>query len=341
MHSVNILNLTLPEIEKVLIGIGQPPYRAKQIYKWIYEKGVESFDEMANLPKPLIRQLNQRYFINTFKDVQVLTSQDKSKKVIFTLMNGKAIESVIIPTRNRSTICISTQIGCRFKCSFCASGMKGFTRNLSPAEMINQITYAKFHLKEELTNYVFMGMGEPLDNYKNLTKTLYIMNSKEALNIGARRITISTSGITPAVKKLKDLKMQINLSLSLHAVNNLLRNKLMPINRKHPLEPLIDAVNEYAEFSGRMVTLEYIVLAGVNNSFKDACELVDIASKLHAKVNLISYSRVKGLNFKEPTESDMQKFLSMLIKRRCNVTVRDSRGKDIDAACGQLAGKNN
>ena len=207
--------------------------------------------------------------------------------------------------------------------------------------MISQITYAKFHLKEELTNYVFMGMGEPLDNYENLTKTLHTMNSKEALNIGARRITISTSGITPVVKKLKDLKMQINLSLSLHAVNNLLRNKLMPINRKYPLESLMDAVVEYAEFSGRMVTLEYIVLAGVNNSFKDACELADIASRLHAKVNLLSYSRVKGLNFKEPTESDMQKFLSMLTKRRCNVTVRDSRGKDIYAACGQLAGKKN
>lgn len=341
MHTENILNLTLPEIEKALISIGQPLYRAKQIYKWLYDKGVESFDEMANLPKPLIYQINQRYSIKTYKDAQVLTSQDKSKKIIFTLIDGSAVESVIIPTRNRSTICISTQVGCRFKCSFCASGIKGFIRNLSPAEMISQITYAKFHLKEELTNYVFMGMGEPLDNYENLTKTLHTMNSKEALNIGARRITISTSGITPVVKKLKDLKMQINLSLSLHAVNNLLRNKLMPINRKYPLESLMDAVVEYAEFSGRMVTLEYIVLAGVNNSFKDACELADIASRLHAKVNLLSYSRVKELNFKEPTESDMQKFLSMLTKRRCNVTVRDSRGKDIYAACGQLAGKKN
>ncbi|MFC1621648.1 23S rRNA (adenine(2503)-C(2))-methyltransferase RlmN, partial [Candidatus Omnitrophota bacterium] len=234
---------------------------------------------------------------------------------------------------SRKTICLSTQVGCKFGCAFCASGLKGFKRDLSSSEIIDQILLAG----SEITNFVFMGMGEPLDNFENVKKAIETMNSSLGMAIGARRITVSTCGIIPGIKRFEEINPQINLSISLHAANNKLRNSLMPINKRYPLEELIEACNN---FSGRTITLEYILIKDKNDLQKDADELSLIARKLKAKVNLIPYSPVPEKRFKAPSGKDIELFQKRLVKNSVNVTVRESKGRDIFAACGQLAMKN-
>ncbi len=339
MQQENIKNLTLEELGDALRNMGEQKYRGKQIFEWIYKKGPEDFSNMTNLPKPLIEGLSGRFHLNSFQGVEKYQSVDGTIKLVFKLNDGQYIESVIISSGKRYTICISTQVGCRFGCSFCASGIGGFKRDLTPAEMLDQIVYAKFRLNQNLTNYVFMGMGEPLDNYKNLIKTINIMNDKDGLEIGARRITVSTCGIIPAIKKLQAIDMQINLSISLHATTDKLRDKLMPINKVYPLNPLIETVNAYAKSSNRKTTVEYILIKDVNDSLAEANALVGIARKLWAKINIIPYSPVMGLNFSAPLPKRVEKFVSRLTASGANVTIRMSKGRDIQAACGQLAGK--
>jgi len=339
MGQDNIKNLTLEKLQGTLVGMGEPKYRARQVFKWLYEKGLEDFNLMTNLPKSLTDKLAKYFFLNSFQGVEKRQSADSTLKLLFKLNDGKHIESVIIRSGKRSTICLSTQVGCRFGCVFCASGMGGFQRDLSTAEILDQIIYAKFHLNQDLTNYVFMGMGEPLDNYENLVTAIKIMNDKDSLAIGARRITISTSGIIPAIKKLQTLEIQVNLSISLHATSDRLRNKIMPVNKAYPLNPLIEAVNAYSKASNRKTTVEYILIKGVNDSLADANALVGIARKLWAKINIISYSPVKGLDFTPPLAKGIEKFVDRLTESGTDVTVRMSKGSDIQAACGQLAGK--
>jgi 23S rRNA (adenine2503-C2)-methyltransferase len=319
--------------------MGEPRYRVRQIFKWIYEKGPEDFSGMTNLPKALVDGLSGRFFLNSFQGVEKHLSADGTIKLVFKLNDNKYIESVIISSNKRSTICISTQVGCRFGCVFCASGMGGFQRDLTTAEMLDQIIYARFRLNQNLTNYVFMGMGEPLDNYDNLISTIKIMNHKDGLEIGARRITVSTCGIIPAIKKLKTINTQINLSISLHAATDRLRDKIMPINKTYSLNPLIDAVNDYAKASNRIITIEYILIKGLNDSIADANALTGISRALKAKVNIIPYSPVPGVNFSPPLKKAVEKFVNRLTESGANVTMRISKGKDIQAACGQLAGK--
>ena len=339
MKKNNIKNFTLDELKNVLFDMGEPKYRAKQIFKWLYEKAPEGFSLMTNLPKALTEKLTQHFLAKSFLSVEQHQSSDGTIKLLFQLNDKKYIESVIIKSGKRSTICLSTQVGCRYACAFCASGLDGFQRDLTPAEMLDQITYAAFFLNQNLTNYVFMGMGEPLDNYDNLIKTIRIMNHEEGLAIGARRITVSTSGIIPAIKKLKDLDMQINLSISIHATNDRLRNKLMPINKAYCLNELIVAVNDYTKVSNRKTTVEYVLLKGVNDTLSDANALVGIARKLWAKINIIPYSPVQGLSFTPPVAKGIEKFVNRLTESGADVTVRASKGNDIQAACGQLAGK--
>lgn len=339
MNKKDIKNFTLEEFEKELENISEPSYRAEQIFSWIYKKGVSDFSAMNNLPKLFREKLSQSYHIGAIKLLKHLKSVDQTEKFLFELSDGNLIETVLIYAWKRKTLCVSTQAGCKYACSFCASGMNGFKRDLSVSEILSQIMSIEHNLKHKITNFVFMGMGEPLDNYDNVSKAIKIMNSKKAMGIAARRITVSTSGIIPGIERFKELGLQVNLSISLHAVNNELRDTLMIVNKKYPLEKLLKACEDYMENCGRMLTFEYILLRGVNDSLKDIDELARIAKRLKAKINLIAYSPISGLDFQAPLEKDVKIFEVELLKRGASVTVRDSKGKDILAACGQLAGE--
>lgn len=337
----DIKDFTLEELKKELSLLKEPTYRAEQLFFWLYKKGVSCFKEMKNLPKSLINRLAKLYDIGFLSLERSVKSKDKTEKFLFKLKDGNFIESILIPTPKRNTLCISTQVGCKFRCAFCASGLMGFKRDISPSEIAGQILFLQHTLNHKITNCVFMGMGEPLDNYLNTSKAIVIINSPEGLNIGARRITVSTCGIVPGINKLSNLKLQVNLSISLHAVDNELRNKLIPANRIYPLEKLLEACKRYLEKTGRLITLEYILIKGENNTYKDADRLADIAKELKAKVNLIAYNEVPAFNFKSPNNKDITSFLNRLKVKKVSAILRRSRGSDIQAACGQLAGKKN
>jgi 23S rRNA (adenine2503-C2)-methyltransferase len=245
---------------------------------------------------------------------------------------------VFIPAGKRKTVCVSTQAGCKFACAFCASGLKGFFRDLTPSEIVGQILFLKNNLGFPLTNVVFMGMGEPLDNYENVVKAICILNAPDGLGIAARRMTVSTCGIVPGIERFKDLGLQVNLSISVHAATDAKRNALMPVNKKYPLEKLIAACEDYLRDNGRKITLEYVLIRGVNDSPQDAGGLAGIARRLSAKVNLIPYSPIPGLPFEVPETEKIQAFIKKLADKNIPATLRASKGSDIQAACGQLAG---
>ena len=338
MRKTNIRNLTLGELEKALIKLNEKPYRAKQLFAWMYRTGADDFSEIGNIPRTLKEKLEKKYYIGRPEPHKRLKSIDGTEKIVFKLSDVNFVESVLINAKNRKTICLSTQVGCKFACAFCASGGRGFVRNLSVSEIIGQILHIKNKLKHKITNYVFMGMGEPLDNYESVAKAVLIMNDPEGMDIGARRITISTCGIIPGIEKLKALGLQVNLSVSLHATNNELRNRLMPVNKIYPLEKLIEACDDFIEETGRLITIEYVLIKDVNDSARDADELNLIAKRLRAKVNVIPYSAISGGKFKAPQKNDTSVFMKRLIGKGVNAIERKSKGKDILAACGQLAG---
>jgi 23S rRNA (adenine2503-C2)-methyltransferase len=338
-EKTNIRDLGLDELRAELEAMGEPAFRAIQIFDWLYHKGVSDFAEFTSLSKPLREKLAVHFRIGALELADRRDSGDGTVKLLFLLDDGAFIETVLIPTGRRLTVCLSTQVGCKFACAFCASGLHGFTRNLASSEITGQVLYLQHSLGLELTNFVFMGMGEPLDNWANVEKALRIMNAPEGLGIAARRMAVSTAGYLPAFKRLEALDLQVNLSLSLHAVTDRLRDKLMPINRRFPLEDVVRAAEEYIRSGGRMITLEYIVMRGLNDSLDDADGLAGIARRLRAKVNLIAYSPVEGLPFETPTEADVARFKRWLEERKVNTTLRLSKGSDIAAACGQLAGR--
>ncbi|MEE8359555.1 MAG: 23S rRNA (adenine(2503)-C(2))-methyltransferase RlmN [Candidatus Omnitrophota bacterium] len=338
MKREDIKNYTLKELRDILAGMDEPSYRAGQIFSWLYKKNKASFTEMANLPKPLVKKLNNAYSVGALHISKKLVSNDKTEKFLFKLHDGRYIETVLLYAKGRETLCVSSQVGCKFACSFCASGRMGFTRNLSPSEIVGQVTYSSLNLKHNITNYVFMGMGEPLDNYENVSKAILIMNDKYGLDIGARRITLSTCGLVPGIERLADSGLQINLSISLHAAYNQLRDKLVPINKCYPIKVLIDACELYLKKTGKVVTLEYVLIKNKNISIEDAKGLAKIAGRLNAKVNLITYSNVSSLDHDPPEKEAIAAFVNKLKKSGLNVTLRLSKGQDIQAACGQLAG---
>ena len=339
MDKRDIKDLPLGELERAMAELDEPPYRARQIFFWLYQRGVRDFSEMTNIPRPLIDKLDQNYSIAQPDPCEHQHSTDGTEKFLFKLQDTQFVETVLIPAARRKTVCISTQVGCKLACSFCASGKEGFIRNLTPSEILNQILYLKHNLKHHITNYVFMGMGEPLDNYENVAKAIAIMNDAKGMKVGARRITVSTSGIIPGIEKLKESDLQVNLAVSLHAVSDKLRDTLMPINKRYPLEELIQACEGFKSKTGRMMTLEYVLLKGINDSLEDADGLAAIAKRLKVKVNLIPYSEVPGLNFRTPERKDIGAFMKRLTHKGTKATLRESKGKDIQAACGQLAGK--
>jgi len=335
----DIENLTFAELKAELESWGEPAYRARQVFEWVYQKGAESFAAMTDLPKGLRQRLEDEFWLGVLELTEQLRSKDGTEKFLFRLRDGQRIETVLIPSGGRRTLCLSTQVGCKFACAFCASGAGGFKRNLVPSEMLGQVRFLRHRLDVRLTNFVFMGMGEPLDNLDNLVRTVRIMNAPEGMGIAARRITISTVGIVPAIEKLENLGLQVSLSLSLHATTDELRSRLLPVNRKYPLAELIKAGAHYARATGRMITIEYILISGLNDTDADARRLASLARKLRAKINLVPYSPGCGAGFAPSPGPRQEAFLQTLESLGVGATVRRSKGGDIRAACGQLAGK--
>ncbi|MEN6312061.1 MAG: 23S rRNA (adenine(2503)-C(2))-methyltransferase RlmN [Acidobacteriota bacterium] len=335
----DIRGLTLDELKAELAAMGEKSFRAVQIFDWLYRRDAADFAGFITLPKALRDKLAARFSLGRLELETRLDAGDGTAKLLFKLADGHAIETVLIPSGRRTTACLSTQVGCKFACAFCASGLKGFKRNLSPAEIAGQALYVTKTLGADVTNYVFMGMGEPLDNFDNLVRAVRIMNAPQGMGIAARRMTISTAGFVPGIERLKGLDLQINLSISLHAVTDLLRSRLMPINKAYPLEKLVAAGEDYIRSGGRMITLEYILIRGLNTSPHCADGLAGIARRLRAKVNLIVYSPVVGLPFETPSDVEVDHFRRWLEERKVRVTLRLSKGKEILAACGQLAGR--
>lgn len=339
MERKDVKNLSLDELKRTMARLSEDPYRAEQVYSWIYQKGVESFREMKNLPKGLIDKMAERFYIASLKLREHLVSKDGTEKLLFGLEDGNLIESVLIHAPERKTVCISTQVGCRYRCLFCASGKIGFIRDLTASEIVGQALFIRNKLKRKISNYVFMGMGEPLDNYVNTEKAILIMNDKKGLDIGSRRITISTCGLVPGIEKLKGLEQAVNLSISLHAVDNSLRDELVPANRRYPIEQLIKACESYMDKKRRIITLEYVLIDRKNDSAKDAEKLAKIAKKLRAKINLLACNPVSAVDCNAPSADKINSFMRKLKRNGASVTLRRSKGNDIYAACGQLAGK--
>ena len=341
---VEVRSLLLNELQEELHKFGKPSYRAGQIAEWLYKKRVKSFDEMTNLSRELRAQLANQFAFGKMDIVRVLGSHDTTRKFLFRLSDGNLIESVLIPaspalyggSSDRRTICVSTQVGCAYGCKFCASGLEGFSRNLGPNEIIDQIIAIEGESGEKIDNIVFMGMGEPLANFKNVMRAIRIINASWGLGIGARHITVSTSGLAPQIKKLADEPLQIRLAISLHAATDEVRNQIMPINRKYNIETLLSACDYYAGHKKQRLTFEYILIGGVNDADVQAHLLARHARRLSAKVNLIPYNTVEDLDWSRPSRNRQEKFLSILRGHKIPATLRREKGHDIDAACGQL-----
>src|SRR3989338_5242936 len=335
----DIRNLSHEELVKYFEGLGEKPFRAAQIFEWIYQKNVWGFDTMTNLPKELRERLKQDFHLQPNAIVQKQVSQEGTTKFLFDLFDHEKIESVLIPTETRTTACISTQAGCKFGCKFCASGIGGWSRNLSCAEIVTQV----LHVREEalkhqrpLSNIVFMGTGEPLDNFQNLMKAIRIINSEKAINIGARHITISTVGLVPKIKELAEQNIQVELAVSLHGYDDESRGVLMPVNKKYPVEELIAACREYIQKTNRQITFEYILIKNVTCAEKAAQALGKLLKGMICKMNLIPYNPVSEFNHEPPTKLEMLAFKTRLSELGVHAKIRMPRGRDAGAACGQL-----
>jgi 23S rRNA (adenine2503-C2)-methyltransferase len=334
----DILELDLKDLESELGLLGAPAYHAKQIFSWIYKRRIFNFSQMSDLPHDLRRRLKEEFNIINIGLAKFFESLDGTQKFLLKLSDNNLIEAVIIPAQGRVTACLSSQVGCRFACSFCASGLLGFKRNLEYNEILEELLILdKYSRGGEITHVVFMGTGEPFDNYDNVIKAIRRINAKQAFNIGARRITISTNGIISGINRLVKESLQVELSVSLHAGNDALRNRLMPVNKKFCLTELINACKIYSSKTNRQVTFEYILIKGVNSDLEDAKGLVNLLKGYRlAKVNLIPSNSIKELSIEPADYPQIKLFKEYLIKHGINVTLRRERGKDIDAACGQL-----
>jgi 23S rRNA (adenine2503-C2)-methyltransferase len=350
----SIYSETKESLSEKLKEMGEKPFRATQILEWVYKKRVGKFDEMTNLSQSLREQLKENFSMETGELILKNTSRDVTNKLLLKMEDGSLIETVIIRApqegvgidNSRKTICISTQVGCAYGCKFCASGLAGWKRDLTAAEIVAQLMQVcqledpyTDRKKEEIAsfdNIVVMGMGEPLSNYDNLIRALSIVNADWGLNFGARRITISTSGVVPSILKLADEPYSFRLAISLHGATNEVRQQIMPVNRKYPLEELLPAIKTFSEKHGRMITLEFILIEDVNDSIEQAKELTKIAKDLHAHVNLIPYNKVDGLEWVRPSLARQNTFANILRENKVSVTLRKEKGHDIDAACGQL-----
>ena len=357
----DIKSFTREELEAQFKGWDEPVYRVKQLMDWLYVQRVTDWDAMSNLSKPLREKLRQQFSLGTLKLVRQQGSRDTTRKFLWQLADGAFIESVLIPANpslygevsDRHTLCVSTQVGCAYGCKFCASGLDGWKRNLVPHEIIEQVLSVERHCAAEeaatgvktatsfpgtriVDNLVIMGMGEPMANYDNLLKALRLLNSPWGGRIGARKITVSTSGLAPQIRKLADEPEQFSLAVSLHGATDAVRGRIMPVNKKYPLAELTNALAYYRDKRGRFITFEYILIAGVNDSLDQTRPLATLARNLNAKVNLIPYNQVEGLPWARPDDETCENFLRALKALKVVCTLRREKGGDIDAACGQL-----
>ena len=335
---MNIYGLTLEEIEDIFLSLGSKKFHALQLFSWLYEKRVESFDEMSDIKKDIISKLKEKYSIDRLKIVDIQEDSDVCK-YLFELSDGEHIEAVLMKHDYGNSICVSSQVGCNMGCKFCESGRRKKVRNLETYEMVLQILMIEKLLGERISHVVVMGIGEPFDNYDNLIKFFKIINHPKGLAIGARHITVSTCGIIPKILEFSDFPLQINLAISLHAPNNEIRDKIMPINKAYPINELIPALKTYLKKTNRRITFEYIMLDGINDSEECALELANLVKDINCYINLIPYNETNNIEFKRTKTIQIMRFYDILKKSRVNVTIRREFGGNIDAACGQLRSK--
>lgn len=337
-----ILDLNLKQTEEMLAGYGQKPYRAKQLFSWIYRKRVSSFDEMSDLPASLIARLKENYTLDALKEIDRQVARDQTTKYLFELQDGASVEAVLMHFHFGKSLCITSQVGCNMGCTFCASGLLKKQRDLTAGEMVAEVLYVQKELDAigaRVDNIVIMGTGEPFDNYDNVINFCSIVNSDHGLAIGARHITISTCGIVPRIDDFASGHYQYNLAISLHAPNDELRSRLMPVNRAYPLDTLMASLKRYSIDNHRRLTFEYILLDGVNDSDEMAVQLADLIRGMNAYVNLIPYNQVDENGYLSTNEKKALHFYDVLMKHGVKATLRSRHGDDIDAACGQLRAK--
>ena len=340
MNKINVNDFTLSELEEYIVSLDEKKFHAKQIFKWIHKVGVTSFDEMTDISKSLRDKLkNNTYILN----MEVITCQKSKKdgtmKFLIKLTDNCAIESVFMRYNHGNTLCVSTQVGCKMGCKFCASTKEGFERSLLASEIEGQIQTVQRYTGERISNVVYMGIGEPLDNYDNVVKSIRIINDAQGLNIGARHISLSTCGLVPKIYKLAEENIQCTLSISLHATTDEKRRDIMPIANRYSIEELLTACKEYIKITGRRISFEYALIYGKNDSYEDALALAKLLRGMIAHVNLIPVNEIKEKEYKKATEKSVEKFMNTLNSMGIVTTVRRELGSDIDAACGQLRKK--
>lgn len=338
----DILSFTFNELKDFLIKYNEKPFRAKQIFEWLWNKHVTDFDEMTSLSKDLRELLKTHFYFQVLETEHLQISKDKTIKLAFKLIDGLLIEGVLIPTENRVTACISSQVGCNLGCEFCATGKMGLKRNLTVGEIFHQVTeimklaQEKYNLS--LTNIVLMGMGEPLLNYDNVLAAIHHITSESGLGMSPQRITLSTVGLPKMIRKLADDQVKFNLAVSLHAAQNKKRSEFMPVNRRNTLEDLRDALVYFNQKTGQRITFEYLLMDGINDSLNDAKDLAEYCKNFPVKINVIEYNSTRDKRFRKSPNETFDQFVTFLKSKNLVVNVRRSRGQDIDAACGQLAG---
>ena len=341
----NIYNLSFTELKSFFIGLDEKTFRADQIWNWLYVKGIDEFSGLKNISKNVVKKINEKFYLSQFKVSKSLLSKDGTRKWLFELEDGKEIETVYIPDKNRGTICVSSQVGCSLSCSFCHTGTMKFSRNLNTSEILGQVIYVKNFLKDwnnksdkkKITNIVFMGMGEPFLNYDNVLKSINVLTDEKGLAFSKRKVTLSTSGVVPKILNFKD-DSDVNLAVSFHAAFDEVRNILVPINKKWPIENLLGALKEYSKKrKHKRITFEYVMLEDINDSIKDARELVKLIKPFKAKINLIPFNPWPGSNYKASSPNKIKIFKNFILEEGNLVaTVRSPRGDDVLAACGQL-----
>ncbi|MCT4595995.1 MAG: 23S rRNA (adenine(2503)-C(2))-methyltransferase RlmN [Anaeromicrobium sp.] len=337
MEKINLKNMSLSELEEFIVSIGEKKFRAKQVYNWMY-KGVSSFNEMKNISKDLKGKLEENAYINNVAIEEVLVSKvDGTRKYLFSLRDNNIIESVLMRYEHGNSVCVSSQVGCRMGCTFCASTIDGVIRNLSAGEILDQILSIQRDIGERVSNIVIMGSGEPFDNYDEIVKFFKLINSEEGLNLSLRNVVVSTCGIVPKIRELADEKMPVTLAISLHATNNEDRSKIMPINKKYPIEEVIDACKYYIKKTKRRVTFEYALIHGVNDTLEHGKALIKLLRGIMCHVNLIPLNKVEERNYE--TSKNSKKFRDTLKAGKIEATIRRELGSDINAACGQLRRK--
>jgi len=337
MNQTNLKGLDLPELQSFIESIGESRFRAQQIFRWMYGRGVSSFDEMNNLSKELRTRLKEVARIGNLKCVTQRQSQkDQSTKFLFELEDGRKIESVLMSEDGRNTLCVSTQVGCAIDCKFCATGMMGLQRNLTAGEIIDQLIMAQALSGTTVSNVVCMGMGEPFHNYDNVIKACHLMSDALGPNLSKKHLVVSTSGLIPKIIQFADEGQKFRLAISLNATTDEVRSRLMPLNKKWPIKELLRASKYYTQTSEEMVTFEYVLMDGINDSIEDAERLKKLAQGIFCKINLIPYNATEG-EFRRPVEARIVRFYERLASLRAPVTIRWSKGDDIEAGCGQLA----